>query len=737
VTPNSSSGSVKIVYTYTDEAPLLATYSFLPIVQAYAAKAGVDVETRDISVASRILAQFDLADDALGELGALAKTPEANIIKLPNVSASIPQLKAAVKELQQKGFAVPGYPEAPTTDEEREIRAKYDRVKGSAVNPVLREGNSDRRAPLSVKNYAKTHPHRNKPFPEDSRTRVATMGAHDFASNEKSVTMTADDTLSIVLETAAGETVVLKEGLDVLAGEIVDATKMDAAHLQAFLANALAAAKADDVLFSVHLKATMMKVSDPIIFGHVVKAYFADVFGRYGDDLRAAGLSANDGLGGILAGLEALPNGAEIRAAFDEAMAAGPRLSYVNSDRGITNLHVPSDVIVDASMPALVRNGGRLWGADGGEDDTLAVIPDSSYAGVYQTVIEDCQANGPLDPATIGSVPNVGLMAQAAEEYGSHDKTFEIPASGTVRVLNAAGDVLIEHDVEAGDVWRACQTKDVPVRDWVKLAVSRARATGSPAIFWLNESRAHDAELIKKVNAYLPEHDTDGLDIKILSPELATAYSLERMRKGEDTISVTGNVLRDYNTDLFPILELGTSAKMLSVVPLIAGGGLFETGAGGSAPKHVQQLVEENYLRWDSLGEFFALVPSLEKYAEQSGRPSAQVLADALDRATGTFLDEDRSPGRKLGTTDNRGSHFYLGLYWAEELAAQTDDPALAEAFAPLARTLRENEQTIAEELLAVQGSPADIGGYYRPDEEKVAAVMRPSKTLNEALAGL
>jgi isocitrate dehydrogenase len=737
VTPNSSSGSVKIVYTYTDEAPLLATYSFLPIVQAYAAKAGVDVETRDISVASRILAQFDLADDALGELGALAKTPEANIIKLPNVSASIPQLKAAVKELQQKGFAVPDYPEAPTTDEEREIRAKYDRVKGSAVNPVLREGNSDRRAPLSVKNYAKTHPHRNKPFPEDSRTRVATMGAHDFASNEKSVTMTADDTLSIVLETAAGETVVLKEGLDVLAGEIVDATKMDAAHLQAFLANALAAAKADDVLFSVHLKATMMKVSDPIIFGHVVQAYFADVFARYGDDLRAAGLSANDGLGGILAGLEALPNGAEIRAAFDEAMAAGPRLSYVKSDRGITNLHVPSDVIVDASMPALVRNGGRLWGADGGEDDTLAVIPDSSYAGVYQTVIEDCQANGPLDPATIGSVPNVGLMAQAAEEYGSHDKTFEIPASGTVRVLNAAGDVLIEHDVEAGDVWRACQTKDVPVRDWVKLAVSRARATGSPAIFWLNESRAHDAELIKKVNAYLPEHDTDGLDIKILSPELATAYSLERMRKGEDTISVTGNVLRDYNTDLFPILELGTSAKMLSVVPLIAGGGLFETGAGGSAPKHVQQLVEENYLRWDSLGEFFALVPSLEKYAEQSGRPSAQVLADALDRATGTFLDEDRSPGRKLGTTDNRGSHFYLGLYWAEELAAQTDDPALAEAFAPLARTLRENEQTIAEELLAVQGSPADIGGYYRPDEEKVAAVMRPSKTLNEALAGL
>jgi len=487
----------------------------------------------------------------------------------------------------------------------------------------------------------------------------------------------------------------------------------------------------------VHLKATMMKVSDPIIFGHVVRAYFADVFARYGDDLRAAGLSANDGLGAILAGLDSLPNGAEIRAAFDEALSAGPRLSYVNSDKGITNLHVPSDVIVDASMPALVRNGGRLWGADGGEDDTLAVIPDSSYAGVYQTVIEDCQANGPLDPATIGSVPNVGLMAQAAEEYGSHDKTFEIPADGTVRVLSSAGDVLLEHDVETGDIWRACQTKDVPIRDWVKLAVSRARATGAPAIFWLNESRAHDAELIKKVNEYLPEHDVDGLEIRILSPELATAYSLERMRKGEDTISVTGNVLRDYNTDLFPILELGTSAKMLSVVPLIAGGGLFETGAGGSAPKHVQQLVQENYLRWDSLGEFFALVPSLEKYAEQAGRPSAQVLADTLDRATATFLDEDRSPGRRLGTTDNRGSHYYLALYWAEEIAAQTDDPELAAAFEDLAKTLRDNEKTIAEELLAVQGSPADIGGYYRPDDALATAVMRPSKTFNEALASL
>ncbi|WGX95491.1 NADP-dependent isocitrate dehydrogenase [Nocardioides sp. L-11A] len=725
-----------IIYTHTDEAPLLATYSFLPIVEAFAAKAGVAFETRDISVAARILAQFGLADDALTELGELAKTPEANIIKLPNISASIPQLKAAIKELQEQGFAVPDYPEAPATDEEKEIRAKYDKVKGSAVNPVLREGNSDRRAPASVKNYAKTHPHTNKPFADGSKTNVATMDAHDFASNEKSVTMAQDDVLSIVLETEAGESIVLKDGLKVLAGEIIDGTKMDAAALQAFLTNALAEAKAQDVLFSVHLKATMMKVSDPIIFGHVVKAYFADVFAQYGEQLAAAGLSANDGLGAILAGLDKLDNGAEINAAFEAALAAGPRLSYVNSDKGITNLHVPSDVIVDASMPALVRNGGRLWGVDGGEDDTLAVIPDSSYAGVYQAVIDDVKKNGPLDPATIGTVPNVGLMAQAAEEYGSHDKTFEIAQAGTVRVLAGNGDVLIEHDVAAGDIWRACQTKDIPVQDWVKLAVTRARASQTPAIFWLNESRAHDAELIKKVNAYLPEHDTSGLTIEILAPTLATAYSLERMRKGEDTISVTGNVLRDYNTDLFPILELGTSAKMLSVVPLIAGGGLFETGAGGSAPKHVQQLVEENYLRWDSLGEFFALVPSLEKYAEQAGAPAAQVLADALDRATGTFLNEDRSPGRKLGTTDNRGSHFYLALYWAEELAAQTEDATLAAAFQPLAETLRANEATIAEELIAVQGSPADIGGYYRPDAEKTSAVMRPSATLNEALAG-
>ncbi len=724
-----------IIYTHTDEAPLLATYSFLPIVEAFAAKAGVAFETRDISVAARILAQFGLADDALTELGELAKTPQANIIKLPNISASIPQLKAAIKELQAQGFDLPDYPESPSTPEEQEIRAKYDKVKGSAVNPVLREGNSDRRAPASVKNYAKTHPHRNKPFADGSKTDIATMGAHDFASNEKSVTVPADDTLSIVLEKADGETVVLKDGLKVLAGEIVDATKLEVAHLHAFLRNALAKAKADDVLFSVHLKATMMKVSDPIIFGHVVKAYFADVFEKYGADLAAAGLSANDGLGAILSGLDALPNGAEIKAAFEAGLAEGPRLSYVNSDKGITNLHVPSDVIIDASIPALVRNGGKLWGADGGEDDTLAVIPDSSYAGVYKAVFDDVKAHGALDPATIGTVPNVGLMAQAAEEYGSHDKTFEIPAAGTVRILASNGDVLIEHDVEAGDIWRACQTKDIPVQDWVKLAVTRARASQTPAIFWLNESRAHDAELIKKVNAYLPEHDTEGLEIQILAPSLATSYSLERMRKGEDTISVTGNVLRDYNTDLFPILELGTSAKMLSVVPLIAGGGLFETGAGGSAPKHVQQLVEENYLRWDSLGEFFALVPSLEKYAEQADAPAAQVLADALDRATGTFLNEDRSPGRKLGTTDNRGSHFYLALYWAEELANQTEDADLAAAFKPLAETLRANEEKIAGELIAVQGSPAEIGGYYRPDAEKTSAVMRPSATLNEALA--
>ncbi len=726
-----------IIYTHTDEAPLLATYSFLPIVSAYAHKVGVEIETRDISLAGRILAQFGLADDALTELGELTGRPEANIIKLPNISASVPQVKAAIRELQGKGYDLPDYPEAPATPEAAEIRAKYGRAVGSVVNPVLRQGNSDRRAPLSVKAYARKHPHRNKPFGPDSKTTVATMGDHDFRGNEKSVTLAADDTLTIVLETTAGERKVLLESLPVLAGEVVDATIMQAAYLQAFLRNALATAKATDVLFSVHLKATMMRVSDPIIFGHAVEAYFADVFGQYGDDLAAAGLSPNDGLGSILAGLGALPNGAEIRAAFDAALAAGPRLSYVNSDKGITNLHVPSDVIVDASMPAMIRNGGKLWGVDGSEADTLAVIPDSSYAGVYATVIDDVKRNGPLDPAIIGSVSNVGLMAQAAEEYGSHNKTFEIPADGTVSVVNRAGEVLLSHDVETGDIWRACQTRDIPVRDWVKLAVTRARASEIPAVFWLDESRAHDAELIKKVNAYLPEHDTAGLDIRILTPELATAYSLERMRQGLDTISVTGNVLRDYNTDLFPILEVGTSAKMLSVVPLIAGGGLFETGAGGSAPKHVQQLVAEDYLRWDSLGEFFALVPSFEQYAGYAGVPAAQVLADTLDRATATFLMEDRSPGRKLGTIDNRGSHFYLALYWAQELARQTDDAEIAAAFKALAETLADKEPVIVEELLAAQGKPADIGGYYLPDQEKATAVMRPSKTFNGALAEL
>ncbi len=735
---------MKIIYTYTDEAPALATASFLPILEAYLKPAGVEIEERDISLAGRILSQFpdylkpeQQVSDALTELGGLAKTPEANIIKLPNVSASVPQLKAAVVELQSQGYAIPDYPEAPSTDAEKDIRARYDKVKGSAVNPVLREGNSDRRAPQSVKNYAKKHPHTNKAFSAGSKTHVATMGEHDFKNNERSTVIVADDTLRIELVTEGGETIVLKQKLPVIAGEIIDASVLQVANLQGFLRNALATAKAEDVLFSVHLKATMMKVSDPIIFGHVVKAYFSDVFAKYGADLAAEGLSPNDGLGSILAGLASLPNGAEINAAFEAAIAAGPRLSYVNSDKGITNLHVPSDVIVDASMPALFRNGGKLWGVDGGEDDTLAVIPDSSYAGVYQAVIDDIKKNGALDPATIGTVPNVGLMAQAAQEYGSHDKTFEIAANGTVRVVNSAGTALLEHDVEVGDIWRGTQTKDIPIRDWVKLAVTRARASGDPAVFWLDESRDHDANLIAKVTAYLAEHDTSGLDIKILTPELATAFTLERLRKGLNTISVTGNVLRDYLTDLFPILEVGTSAKMLSIVPLIAGGGLFETGAGGSAPKHVQQFVEQNYLRWDSLGEFFALAPSLEQIATATGNTKAQVLADTLDRATGTFLDEDRSPGRKLGTIDNRGSHFYLALYWAEELAKQTEDAELAATFAPLAEQLRKHAQIIVDELIAVQGSPVDIGGYYHPDLVKVTRAMRPSATLNAALASV
>ena len=730
-----------IVYTHTDEAPALATASFLPIVKAYANAANVSIETRDISLAGRILAVFpdrlsadQQVGDALKELGELAKTPEANIIKLPNISASIPQLKAAIAELQSQGFNIPDYPDEAVTDEEKDARARYDKIKGSAVNPVLREGNSDRRAPLSVKAYARKHPHVNKPFSAGSKTRVATMGHDDFFSNEKSVVLPADDTLTIRHIAADGSETVLKSGLKVLASEIVDATFMSASALDEFLAETLEQAKKDNVLYSVHLKATMMKVSDPILFGHVVKAFFADVFDKHGAAIEAAGLTPNDGLGSILAGLTDVVGGDQIAADFNAALSAGPRLSYTNSDKGITNLHVPSDVIVDASMPALVRNGGKLWGVDGDEDDTLAVIPDSSYAGVYQATIEDVIANGPLDPATIGTVPNVGLMAQAAEEYGSHDKTFEIASAGRVEVVNAAGEVLITHNVGKGDIWRATQTKDVPVRDWVKLAVTRARATGVPAIFWLDEKRAHDAQIIKKVKTYLAGYDTNGLTIEIMAPADATKYSLTRMRKGEDTISVTGNVLRDYNTDLFPILEVGTSAKMLSIVPLLNGGGLFETGAGGSAPKHVQQLLEENFLRWDSLGEFFALAASFEHFAQTTGNKQAQVLADTLDRATGTFLEEDRSPARKVGGIDNRGSHFYLGLYWAQELAKQTEDAALAAAFAPVAEALASQEETIVAELLAVQGKPANIGGYYRPNVDLVNAVMRPSATLNKVI---
>ncbi|MCW2787231.1 MAG: NADP-dependent isocitrate dehydrogenase [Marmoricola sp.] len=735
-----TNAAASIIYTHTDEAPLLATYSFLPIISAYASTAGVSVETRDISVAARILAQFGLADDALAELGALAKTPEANIIKLPNVSASVPQLKAAIKELQGQGFDLPDYPENAQTDEEKAVVAKYDKVKGSAVNPVLREGNSDRRAPLSVKNYAKTHPHSMGAWSSDSKTNVATMSSGDFFANEKSVVIGADDTLSIVLVGADGTETVLKESVPVLAGEVVDGTFMDVAALRVFLTEQIARAKAEGVLFSAHLKATMMKVSDPIIFGHVVQAFFPTLFEQYGEQLRAAGISPNDGLGGLLSAVGNLPEGDAIKAAVAARLAEGPEVAMVDSDKGITNLHVPSDVIIDASMPAMIRTSGHMWGPDGNEADTLAVIPDSSYAGVYQAVIEDCRAHGAYDPSTMGSVPNVGLMAQAAEEYGSHDKTFEIPAAGTVEVRNAAGDVLISHDVQPGDVWRACQTKDAPIQDWVKLAVTRARASGTPAVFWLDENRAHDANLIAKIGEYLPQHTAsieggEGLDIRILAPAEACAFSIERIRRGEDTISVTGNVLRDYNTDLFPILELGTSAKMLSVVPLMNGGGLFETGAGGSAPKHVQQLVKENYLRWDSLGEFFALAASLEHLATSTDNARAQILADTLDRATGTFLNEDRSPGRRLGTIDNRGSHFYLALYWAQELAGQSEDAELADAFADVAAALGGNEEKIVAELLAVQGSPADIGGYYRPDDAKASAVMRPSATLNEALA--
>ncbi|MCT1830404.1 NADP-dependent isocitrate dehydrogenase [Brevibacterium luteolum] len=734
----------KIIYTHTDEAPMLATYSFKPILEAFATTAGVEVETRDISLAGRIIALFgdylteeQKAPDALAELGELAKQPEANIIKLPNISASVPQLKAAIAELQEKGYKLPDYPEEPATDEEKDVRARYDKVKGSAVNPVLREGNSDRRAPEAVKNYAKKHPHSMGEWSADSKTAVATMGKDDFRSNEQSVIAEQDDTFTIRLRTASG-TETLKE-VPVLAGEVVDATFLKASALDAFLSDQIARAKDEGVLFSVHLKATMMKVSDPIIFGHVVEAFFPEVFRTYGEQLAKAGLSPNDGLGAILSGLDDVPADVAdgVRAGIEKGLAEGPEMAMVNSDKGITNLHVPSDVIVDASMPAMIRIGGKMWGPDGEEADTLAVIPDSSYAGVYQAVVEDCKANGAYDPATMGSVPNVGLMAQKAEEYGSHDKTFEISEAGTVEVVDSSGTVLMSHDVEAGDIWRACQTKDEPIRDWVKLAVTRARISDTPAVFWLDESRAHDRNLIEKVKQYLPEHDTDGLDIQIMDPVAATKHSLKRIRNGQDTISVTGNVLRDYNTDLFPILELGTSAKMLSVVPLIAGGGLFETGAGGSAPKHVQQLLEENHLRWDSLGEFLATAESFRHLNRSAGNERAGVLASTLDKATETYLNENQSPSRKVGERDSRGSHFHLALYWAEELAKQTEDAELAEAFKQIAGQLRENVDTIDEELLAVQGDSADIGGYYLPEDKKASAVMRPSKTLNEIMKTL
>jgi isocitrate dehydrogenase len=736
----------KIIYTHTDEAPMLATYSFLPIIEAFASTAGVQVETRDISLAGRIIAVFgdylteeQRIGDALAELGDLAKKPEANIIKLPNISASVPQLKAAVAELQSQGYKLPDYPDNPTSDEETAIRSRYDKIKGSAVNPVLREGNSDRRAPLSVKNYARQNPHSMGAWTPESKTNVAHMDANDFRSNEKSVVIPADGTIEIQLVREDGTVKVLKKAFPVLAGEVIDGTVMRAAALDEFLAAQVTRAQEEGVLFSAHLKATMMKVSDPIIFGHVVKAYFSELFDTYGKQLAAAGLSPNNGLASILNGLDELPEDVRegVQAAIKKGLEEGPAIAMVDSDKGITNLHVPSDVIVDASMPAMIRTSGHMWGPDGKEADTLAVLPDSSYAGIYQVVLDDCRANGAFDPTTMGTVPNVGLMAQAAEEYGSHDKTFEAQVPGKIQVVDGSGNVLIEHEVAPGDIWRACQTKDLPIRDWVKLAVNRARASQTPAVFWLDETRAHDAKLIEKVREYLQEHDTEGLQIEILSPVDATAFTLERIRKGEDTISVTGNVLRDYLTDLFPILELGTSAKMLSIVPLINGGGLFETGAGGSAPKHVQQLLKENHLRWDSLGEFLALAVSFEHLANTTDNARAQVLADTLDRATGTFLLENKSPSRKAGEIDNRGSHYYLAQYWAQELAKQTEDAELAASFASVADALTSNEEAIVSELLGVQGQPVDVGGYYRPDAEKAAAVMRPSATLNKIVATL
>ena len=733
-----------IIYTKTDEAPLLATYSFLPVIAAFTKPAGIGVELRDISLAGRILASFaDLLPagqktaDALAELGALTLQPGANIIKLPNISASVPQLKAAITELQSQGFALPDYPEAPATGAEEEAKARYDKVKGSAVNPVLREGNSDRRAPKAVKDYARKHPHKMGAWSPDSKTRVATMEANDFFSNEQSVTVPSATTATIeFLPASAGPSVVLRKGIKLETGEVFDATFMSTKALVAFLEKQITTAAELGLLFSLHLKATMMKISDPVLFGHAVKVFLGDFIRTQAATLDKLGVDFNHGLGDLVAKMGQLPAAekAGLEAALAAALAARPALAMVNSDKGITNLHVPSDVIVDASMPAMIREGGKMWNAKGETQDTLAVIPDSAYAPVYQAVIDFCRTNGALDPVKMGSVPNVGLMAQKAEEYGSHDKTFEIPSHGTIRVTDAAGSILTEHEVEAGDVWRACQTKDPAVRDWVKLAVKRARASGAPAIFWLDQHRTHDAELIVKVQTYLQEEDTSGLDLRILSPFEACRFSLQRIAEGKDTISVTGNVLRDYLTDLFPILEVGTSAKMLSIVPLMNGGGLFETGAGGSAPKHVQQFTAENYLRWDSLGEFFALAASFEHLAEVTGNEQAKVLADTLGTATAKFLEENKSPGRKLGTLDNRGSHFYLALFWAQALAGQTDDLALQKHFVSVAGELAAHEKQITDELAAVQGRAVDLGGYFRPDDTKATAAMRPSATFNRII---
>ncbi|MCS5674539.1 MAG: NADP-dependent isocitrate dehydrogenase [Actinomycetota bacterium] len=732
----------KIIYTHTDEAPALATYSLLPIIQAFARAAGVAIETRDISLAGRTIASFpelldeqQRVDDALAELGAMTHLADANIIKLPNISASLPQLQATIAELQAAGYSVPDYPTHPSTPEEEETRGRYDRIKGSAVNPILREGNSDRRAPRAVKDFARKFPHPMGVWSPDSATHVATMDEHDFRSNELSTTIHSDSTLRIEHESDSGKLTVLKE-VEVIAGEIIDATFMSAKHLRTFLDAQLRDSKERDVLFSLHLKATMMKVSDPIIFGHGVRAYFADVFETHGDVLESIGVNVNNGLGDLLEAIQELParERASIEAAVAAAYESGPALAMVDSDKGITNLHVPSDVIVDASMPAMLRTSGQMWNSAGAQQDTKAVIPDSSYAGIYQAVIEDCIENGAYDPTTMGSVPNVGLMAQKAEEYGSHDKTFEVTETGTVRVAQADGTVLLEHQVEAGDIWRMCSVKDEPIRDWVKLAVSRGHATGATVVFWLDSDRAHDAQLIQKVGQYLGDHETDGLDIKILAPVEATRLSLQRIRRGEDTISVTGNVLRDYNTDLFPILEVGTSAKMLSIVPLMNGGGLFETGAGGSAPKHVQQFEAENHLRWDSLGEFLALAVSFEHLASSTDNPTSSLLGTALDQATSRLLDEGKSPSRKVKELDNRGSHFYLALWWADAMANQDENSELASLFAPLAVALANAEETILQDLIDCQGVPMDIGGYYFPDSAMASQAMRPSATFNSII---